>query len=826
MTDVYVAYARQDRERLRVVGELLRQEGWDSWMDPAEPKPDLSPIADLKLGWSKAVLVLWSDSARRSEYVRSEAATGLYKNKLIQARIDGEPPPRPFDELDAVDLSRWNGDPGDPNWQRLTAMLRNCAGDPVKPPAPAPKRPAAQAAPPPQPAPRKPEPPRPTPPPIQFDDPPPRAAEAPQASRFVEPAPPPPPPPLPPPPRYDPPPASRFVEPAQAPPSPPPYEPPPRYAEPPPPPPRYEPRPQPRYAEAETTRYADRGEMSRGPRLAESVYRVPPERRDEQLDEPEFMGRRPNAGSSYLRRQRSTSAAPIVAAVVLIGSGVGLWLVDPFGWRVGGEAGQEQMAGTPGMPVQTLAEATTANAEPATGVFEDSGESAEDWRRVERTDAAALRDHVSAFPRSSTAETARSTLRVLDAQAWVKAVTADSETAYRTYLAAFPKTGEVPGAMTRAAEERLASLGAERSQAIEEIQRGLASLQFYDGATTGKADDATAQAIRAFSQSSRKPAPALASATPRDLRAFAEAVRNTGAQPKASAAVSAAVEADRQRIAQAEAASMAAARAAVTVKTPGADSLAEAQQSRIAADAEAWAIAEKAGSLAGYQSYLAAYPTGARAASAEAAIARLNRPAPFSLDQLPADTKAAVEAARRAQTIATQRASAARQAAQSADNLKDGQTIVGADGDKYVAQISGGAPNGLGVRTRGGGPNSGDRYRGEMRNGQASGVGVYEFADNPGNASAKAARYEGEHSGDVASGHGVMHWKSGDSLAGSGAGGGAQARGVLSYSNGQRYEGEMANGNRQGLGVVWAADGSVIQAGRWAKGELVEPAKR
>ena len=120
-----------------------------------------------------------------------------------------------------------------------------------------------------------------------------------------------------------------------------------------------------------------------------------------------------------------------------------------------------------------------------------------------------------------------------------------------------------------------------------------------------------------------------------------------------------------------------------------------------------------------------------------------------------------VEAARRAQTTAIQRASAARQAAQSADNLSDGQTITGAGGDRYVAQISGGAPNGLGVRTRGAGPNAGDRYRGELRNGQASGVGVYEFADNPANASARAERYEGEHSGDTANGHGVMHWKSG-----------------------------------------------------------------
>ena len=812
MTDIYVAYARQDKDRLRAVGDLLRQEGWDCWMDPAEPKPDLSPIADLKLGWSKAVLVLWSDSARRSEYVRSEAATGLYKNKLIQARFDGEGPPRPFDELEAVDLSRWNGDPEDPNWRRLTAMLRNCAGEPVKPATPpASKRPAAAVAAPAA-VPRKPEPP--LPPPIQFVEPPPppRYEAPPQPAapppRFAEPLPPP---------RFAEPPSPRFAEP-------------PRYQAPPPPPPRYEPPPmaryepsQPRYQESDNVRYVDRSEAARGPRFPEPNYRVP-ERREERLDEPDLSLRRSGFDTGYGRRRQTFSAAPIVAAVALIGSGVGLWLVDPFGWRVAGEGGEEQVASN--IPTETVAEAATANAVPATSTFEDTEASAEDWRRVERNDAAALRDHVSAFPRSSTAENARAALRVLDAQAWVKAVTADSETAYRAYLAAFPAQGDVPGAMVKAAEERLASLGAERALAIEDIQRGLASLQLYDGAATGAPDEATMQAIRAFAQSNRKPAPVLTSATPRDLRAFAEAVRNTGSTPKASAALSAAVEADKLRIAQAQAASLAATRAATSVRDADPDSLAAAQESRIAADAEAWAIAERVGTLAGYQAYLAAYPAGARATNAEAAIARMSRPAPFSIDQLAADVKSAAEAARRAQTMATQRAAAARQAAQAADAIKDGQSIVGADGDRYMSQISGGAPTGLGVRTRGSGPNVGDRYRGELRNGQANGVGVYEFMDNAGNAAARAARYEGEYSGDVASGHGVMHWRSGDSLAGQGASGGAQGRGVLTYANGQRYEGELANGNRHGFGVVWAADGSVIQAGRWARGELVEPSTR
>jgi hypothetical protein len=71
-----------------------------------------------------------------------------------------------------------------------------------------------------------------------------------------------------------------------------------------------------------------------------------------------------------------------------------------------------------------------------------------------------------------------------------------------------------------------------------------------------------------------------------------------------------------------------------------------------------------------------------------------------------------------------------------------------------------------------------------------------------------------------------MHWQSGDNLAGSGVAAGGTARGVLTYTNGQRYEGELSGGARQGLGVVWAPDGSVMQAGRWVRGELVEPAQR
>ncbi len=725
MTDIFVACAREDRERVRPVADLLRQMGWDVWFEPGDPFGEPNPVADTKLARAGAILVMWSEQGRRSENVRSEAATGLYKNKLVQVRLDGGSPPRPFDQVDAVDLSRWMPGSEDASWRKLVTQLRNCAGEPIPP------RPAKTAAPPPPP---------PQPPPI--DD--------------------------------------LMHEPLH--------------------------------------------------RRAVPTYRVPEERRSERLPHVDLgggggggggVGGGVGGGGGWV------GPAMVVGAVALIASGVGIWVGDPFSWRT--DQGSETLA----MAARSVPDAPIIGGEPATSRYEDTDASDDSWRRVDRKNPDALRDHMADHPAASTTATARAALRVLDAQAWVSAVTDDTESAYRAYLDAFPSDASLPGAMAAAASARLAELDTERVEAIEEIQRGLATAGLYTGAVNGETNAATTAAVRTYAQSKRRTAPALATAAPRDLRAFAATLSGASTARETSAAVAAAQEADARRLAQAQAASMAASVAATQppVSAPGAapgasvDTLAVAQQRRIA-ESEAWEIAERANTLEAYRIYVAAWPDGANASDARAAVAKLSRPAPFSIDQLAEDVKGAVDAARRAQTTASQRAAAARQAASSADSLTDAQSIVGADGDRYTAQISGGAPNGLGVRVRGSGVNAGDRYRGELRNGQRAGVGVYEFGDNPGNAGARALRYEGEHAGDAASGHGVMLWRSGDTFAGLGAGGGGASRGVLTYDNGLRYEGELVGGQRQGLGVVWSADGEVVQAGRWARDDLAEPMKR
>jgi len=850
MTDVYVAYAREDRERLRLFADMLRYEGWDVWMDQADHSADNGHLADARLNGAGAIVAVWSERARRSEIVRSEAASGLYKNKLIQVRIDTGTPPRPFDQVEVIDLSQWRGTYDDSNWRKLILALKRSVGEPKAaqpiPPAtkkkgaveapPLPPRPMASfSSPPPQQAYQAPEPDYRPPPPPATPVPPPRpmAFTSPPAEPEYRPLPPAASPAAPPPiarpemtlsspvqeagyrslsmaPEYRAPPPQPETAYRPLPPEPPPYRPPPA--------------PEPAYRMAEPAYRVPEPPPYRPPPPPEASYRAP-ERTyaapmiDPVRDLPE-VPQRMSANLSYADGRRTAAWGPIAAAGLLIASGVGLWFGDPFGWRAGGGGGAAEPLA---LAAHRVPEAKVANSEPATPVFEDSEESASNWTRVNRKNPEALRDFIAEFPRASQAEAARSALRVLDAQAWVTAVTADSEAAYQTYLKRFPAEGTAPGMMVPVAQDRLKSLVIERTQAIEEIQRGLAAANLYDGPTDGRASEQTQKAIKSFAASIRKSGPSLASSSPRELRAFAEAVRGSGSKTAASAAVAAANEADRKRVEQAKAASLAASEAEID-DGPNADALALSQQQRIA-DAVAWEQAEKAGTLSAYRGYLDAWPSGAQAVAARAAVAKLDRPVPYSIDQLPPEVRTAVETARAAQTSANMKAAAARRAAAEAADLADARSIQSSNGDRFDAQISNGAPNGLGIRTRVSGVNAGDRYRGELRNGQAVGVGVYEFGDNAGNVGGRALRYEGEHANDAASGLGVFYWRGGDSFSGMGAGGVGAARGVLTYANGQRYEGEMLNGQRNGTGVVWNAEGAVIQAGRWSKDQLEGPIK-
>src|SRR4051794_34460004 len=103
MSDVFISYARSTAEQARAVAEALRTTGYNVWRDDQIPphRPYADVIAE-RLESASAVLVLWSEEAVKSEWVRSEAERARTEHKLVQLNLDGARLPMPFDQIECV----------------------------------------------------------------------------------------------------------------------------------------------------------------------------------------------------------------------------------------------------------------------------------------------------------------------------------------------------------------------------------------------------------------------------------------------------------------------------------------------------------------------------------------------------------------------------------------------------------------------------------------------------------------------------------------------------------------------------------------------------
>jgi adenylate cyclase len=129
MSDVFVSYARPDEPQAIGVAGALRAEGYRVWRD--DELPAHRPYADVieeRLKGAKAVVVLWSAEAVRSQWVRAEADAARAAGTLVQAMLDGALPPMPFNQIQCADLSGWKEAADTPGWRKLVASVAALAG--------------------------------------------------------------------------------------------------------------------------------------------------------------------------------------------------------------------------------------------------------------------------------------------------------------------------------------------------------------------------------------------------------------------------------------------------------------------------------------------------------------------------------------------------------------------------------------------------------------------------------------------------------------------------------------------------------------------------
>ncbi len=130
MADIFLSYAREDRDRVRQLQASLADRGFDVFWDP-EIRPGHRWDEELqqKLEFAKCVVVAWSKTSVRSHWVKDEATYGRDHGLLLPVTIDGTPPPLGFRQIQTVDLSRWRGDVDDPALQDVLDQVERLLGE-------------------------------------------------------------------------------------------------------------------------------------------------------------------------------------------------------------------------------------------------------------------------------------------------------------------------------------------------------------------------------------------------------------------------------------------------------------------------------------------------------------------------------------------------------------------------------------------------------------------------------------------------------------------------------------------------------------------------
>lgn len=129
MSDIFISYARSSEAQAKQIGDALLALGYSVWRDDKLPAHRAySDVIEAKLQVAKAVVVVWSADAAKSEWVRSEADRARTDRKIVQVTVDGSSLPMPFGQIQCANLIAWNGDTELAGWRAVVASVAALTG--------------------------------------------------------------------------------------------------------------------------------------------------------------------------------------------------------------------------------------------------------------------------------------------------------------------------------------------------------------------------------------------------------------------------------------------------------------------------------------------------------------------------------------------------------------------------------------------------------------------------------------------------------------------------------------------------------------------------
>lgn len=126
MADIFLSYAREDRQKAESLSHALQHAGWSVWWDrEILPGASYERLIEAELSTAHCVVVLWSEAARQSNWVRDEATLAISRHVLVSVLLDDSAPPLGFRQQQTASLAHWDGSVMDPAFATLKQGIAN-----------------------------------------------------------------------------------------------------------------------------------------------------------------------------------------------------------------------------------------------------------------------------------------------------------------------------------------------------------------------------------------------------------------------------------------------------------------------------------------------------------------------------------------------------------------------------------------------------------------------------------------------------------------------------------------------------------------------------
>jgi hypothetical protein len=124
MSDVFISYARSEKDRARQIAQALKRKALAVWWDRQVFAGDRwADQIERELSGARCVVVLWSRESVRSLWVKEEASYAHEVGSLIPVLLEKVEVPLRFRGIHAIDLSDWDGSSDHPGIDMLTAVV-------------------------------------------------------------------------------------------------------------------------------------------------------------------------------------------------------------------------------------------------------------------------------------------------------------------------------------------------------------------------------------------------------------------------------------------------------------------------------------------------------------------------------------------------------------------------------------------------------------------------------------------------------------------------------------------------------------------------------